>query len=115
MTKVIYSLSPPHHYYQDSKMVDEVYFTQKHDWSSMTVHPKFKDDWEYYSDKIFDEGLCLILHVKCIKRDKDKKLKEIYDYGWSVIPIFKAGGFMGHDYVASGTFILPLVEGNILS
>eukprot|EP00948_MAST-09A_sp_MAST-9A-sp1_P001068 g1068.t1 len=111
MTKVIYSLSPPHHYYQESKMVEDVFWTQMHDWDSPTTFPRFKDGWQFYSDKVSDESLCLILHVKCIKRNKEKQLKEIYDLGWSVLPIFKAGGYMGHDYIASGKFTLPLIEG----
>eukprot|EP01039_Chlorochromonas_danica_P001058 gene1058-1146_t len=127
--KVVYSLSPPALLYKDPPLFDGVHFTRSFLMDSFQRAPCYTDSYVEFIPAEMTFNLCLVLDVRIIRIDSQKKrmvkegesplsikvespgLRKSY---WTLLPLARERCVdQGFRYCQSGYFQLPLIEGTV--
>jgi hypothetical protein len=126
--KAIYSILPPGLFYKEPPLSEQVKFTVNSNLDSNNRAPTFSDGYNQFFPPRLSEQTYLLIDIRSVKistpaagTSADPFTVEVQPPGaknsyWTILPLSKelfAG--RGFDYVNTGVFCLPLIQGSLES
>jgi hypothetical protein len=122
--KVIYSISPPGLFYKDPPLTDGTHFTVNDDFDQPISCPSWTDEPCILFPGALEEAQCLILDIRTLRLEKPRDVKmdpkvvieppSTRKSFWAILPLAKEKLVgLGYNYVQTGNFQVPLIEGAV--